>query len=144
MKSCTSLLEGTFGHGVVPGDVLPLAGAGAAHHRARDAVGVLDDLARFGVNDVAQLEHRGALRAQAAFVDGMLGVALKVDQLAVARRAQAAATAGAVTADVRGLFGLFELPFLFRLFGEGGSGCGKLERQRGGQRSSRCLEESST
>ena len=78
--------------------------------------GVLDDLFRFGIDDVAQLEHRGALRAQAAFVDGMVGVALQVDQLTVARpNSRATATTCAVAADVRVLFGVHQLPIFLGL-----------------------------
>ena len=56
-------LAGNLLDSLLPGDVLPILSARSANHRACDAVGILDNLACFGVYHVAQLEHGCALRA---------------------------------------------------------------------------------
>ena len=95
---------------VVPGDVLPVGFAGPAHLGAVHAVGVQLDFPRIGVHDAMQLEHGGTLRAQAALVDRAVGVAFDIDQLPVAHRADHAATAGTVTADIGGFLGVRQFP----------------------------------
>lgn len=136
-----TLRAGDLGDGVLPGDILPVTCAGTAHQRARRTLRVLDNFARLGVDNVAQLEHGSALRAQAALVDGMVGVAFQVDQLAVAHRQQRTATTCAIAADVGVLFGVHQLPVLLGLRRERLGLRGKLERHRGCQRSAGCFEK---
>ena len=53
-------------------------------------------------------------------VDGVVRVALEVDELTVARGAQRAASASAVAADVRAFLGVDELPFCIGRGGQRG------------------------
>ena len=102
----TGLLHvtGDFVKGVFPGDVFPLVGAGAANLRLQEAGLVMLHLA-VRRNDVAEVEHGRALRAETAFIHRMIRIAFKVHEFAVANRADHTAAASAVAADVREFLG---------------------------------------
>ena len=106
--ACLLDMAGDFLESFVPGDAFPLLGTGTAHHRVGDAVRVHGDRT-VGLDDIAKAPHGRALRAQTAEVDRMIRVAFEVDQFAVARRADRAAAAGAVAADVGDFFNVLKL-----------------------------------
>ena len=81
-----------------PGNALPLFLSGTTNERIEHAVRMQLGLAVLR-HHIAQTPHGGALRAETADVYRMVGVAFQIDQLAVAGRADRAATAGAVTAN---------------------------------------------
>ena len=56
-------------------------------------------------NDVAEVEHGRALRAETAFVHRMIRIAFEVHEFAVANGADHTAAASAVAADVREFLG---------------------------------------
>ena len=72
-----------------------------------------------GIDDVTKAPHGGALRAQTAEVDRMVRIAFEINEFAVARRANRAAAAGAVAADVRDFLDAFKLIRLFQTVGFG-------------------------
>ena len=82
-----------------PGNLFPFLGTGTTNERRQHAVRV-EFRTAFLRHDIAKAPHRGALRAEAAEVHRMVRVAFKVDEFAVAGRADRAAAAGAVAADV--------------------------------------------
>ena len=67
----------------IPADAFPLLGAGTAHHRIEETVGIGLDLA-VRRHHLAQTPQRCAFRAQAAEIDRMIRVALNIDEFTIA------------------------------------------------------------
>ena len=103
---------------LIPRNAFPLRRARTAHHRIDHAVG-MSRHRTVGIDDIAKAPHGGALRAQTAEVDRMIRIAFEIDEFAVARRANRAAAAGAVAADVRDFLDAFKLVRLFQTVGFG-------------------------